>query len=688
MDRPTVYYGQIPLETDLLKAGQYAMVGLAKLAEAVLGTSTMVDGFTLVPAVPASLSAVLSAGSIFQLENLEATAWSSLPADLSHSIVKHGVNLDTTTLTFVPPSTVGYAQNFLVEVQYEDLDTGSVTLPYYNAADPTVPFSGPGNSGTAQNTVRKGIVAVQVKAGVAATAGTQATPSADAGWTGLFVVTLAQGDTSVTSGAITQLSTAPFIDPKLPAVPTAVQSGTWLWAVDTSAGAAAQVTSASTTTASAVLTFASVPSWVAAGMKAYDLTTTGAITGAQTVLSKTATTVTLSANVNATVNSGDAIAFSNNALVASATPVPPSLTPGMKLHLKAAGTNSGAVTLNVNGLGVHNLIKANGTAMLPGDIVAGMALDVIWDGTQFQTPNYIGQVSSGSTVYTSSTLTIPYAADSSVTVNSIVAPFTPAISVLAAGDMIKVKLANSITGPTTCTVNALAPIAVKRPDGTPLQNGDGYAGQIAIFEYDGTNLQMVNVAPATANYIPGHIYTWPTATAPTGTLECNGTTVSRSTYARLFSIIGVMYGAGDGSTTFNLPDFRGEFLRGWDHGRGVDPDRATRTSRGDGTTGDNVGTKETGQAGPVSLSGASIEIDNPQITYSMTGVAPFTGPSPFGVYDGSGGYAGVPYLNAGSGGSNSSDNIVKLTGSLTISGNSGSTETRPRNVNVMYVIAA
>jgi microcystin-dependent protein len=48
---------------------------------------------------------------------------------------------------------------------------------------------------------------------------------------------------------------------------------------------------------------------------------------------------------------------------------------------------------------------------------------------------------------------------------------------------------------------------------------------------------------------------WPTATAPTGFLLCNGATANRITYAALFALIGVVYGVGDGSTTFNLPNF-------------------------------------------------------------------------------------------------------------------------------------
>lgn len=63
------------------------------------------------------------------------------------------------------------------------------------------------------------------------------------------------------------------------------------------------------------------------------------------------------------------------------------------------------------------------------------------------------------------------------------------------------------------------------------------------------------------------------ATPPAGYLKRNGAAVSRATYARLFAKIGTTYGAGDGSTTFNLPDGRGVFDRGLDDGRGFDPDR-------------------------------------------------------------------------------------------------------------------
>ena len=71
----------------------------------------------------------------------------------------------------------------------------------------------------------------------------------------------------------------------------------------------------------------------------------------------------------------------------------------------------------------------------------------------------------------------------------------------------------------------------------------------------------------------GEIVVSPTTSALPGTMKANGAAVSRTVYAKLFALIGTTFGAGDGSTTFNLPDLRGEVIRGWDDGRGIDTGR-------------------------------------------------------------------------------------------------------------------
>lgn len=76
---------------------------------------------------------------------------------------------------------------------------------------------------------------------------------------------------------------------------------------------------------------------------------------------------------------------------------------------------------------------------------------------------------------------------------------------------------------------------------------------------------------------PGAIMTFAMAAIPAGYLRANGAAVSRTTYAALFEKISTYYGAGDGATTFNLPDLRGTFIRGMDEGRGLDPGRVFGT---------------------------------------------------------------------------------------------------------------
>lgn len=88
------------------------------------------------------------------------------------------------------------------------------------------------------------------------------------------------------------------------------------------------------------------------------------------------------------------------------------------------------------------------------------------------------------------------------------------------------------------------------------------------------NLDVYSKAEADQKAPPGAVVHFARSTAPTGWLKANGAAVSRTAYADLFAAIGTTYGAGDGFNTFNLPDLRGEFVRGWDDGRGIDTGRA------------------------------------------------------------------------------------------------------------------
>jgi len=70
------------------------------------------------------------------------------------------------------------------------------------------------------------------------------------------------------------------------------------------------------------------------------------------------------------------------------------------------------------------------------------------------------------------------------------------------------------------------------------------------YDFDGANLTGIEGIP-TATIVP-----WSSSSVPSGFLECNGALVSRTTYSALFAIVGTTYGAGDGATTFALPDLQ------------------------------------------------------------------------------------------------------------------------------------
>jgi len=106
MNRQIVYPGAIPLETDVLNTNRYAMTGLGALAAAVLGTGTQVHGLACTPTASASLAVNVGPGEIYSLQNIDDTAYSSLPADTARQTIKQGL-ADALTLTckHAPPRT-------------------------------------------------------------------------------------------------------------------------------------------------------------------------------------------------------------------------------------------------------------------------------------------------------------------------------------------------------------------------------------------------------------------------------------------------------------------------------------------------------------------------------------------------------------------------------------------------------
>ncbi len=215
MDRQIVYPGSIPLDTDLLSLQRNAMLAVGYLAQATLGTSTVVDGLACLPTAPASLTVSISAGSISSLNVVDYTSFGSLPADTSDLLVKMGINIAPTTFTLTAPAVSGQSINYLIQATFSETDAGAVVLPYYNAANPAQPFSGSLNNGVPQNTQRLQHVQLQLKPSPPATSGSQVTPPVDNGWVGLYVVTVNFGQTQITTASIAFYPGAPFIAFKL-----------------------------------------------------------------------------------------------------------------------------------------------------------------------------------------------------------------------------------------------------------------------------------------------------------------------------------------------------------------------------------------------------------------------------------------------------------------------------------------
>lgn len=214
MDRVNAYPGEAILETDVLNGNKNTMIGLAKLAIAVLGPGPILHGLACTPGT--GLSVQVAAGQIYQATQVDATAYSSLGTD-SHIILKQGLLLDPMALSTPAPTGAGTSINYLIQVAYQDVDTGSVVLPFYNASNPAIPYSGPAGAGTPSTTVRAGKCVVQAKAGTATTTGTQVTPPADSGFVAAYVVQVDYGASAINAARIATVAGAPILTLSLPA---------------------------------------------------------------------------------------------------------------------------------------------------------------------------------------------------------------------------------------------------------------------------------------------------------------------------------------------------------------------------------------------------------------------------------------------------------------------------------------
>ena len=172
------------------------------------------------------------------------------------------------------------------------------------------------------------------------------------------------------------------------------------------------------------------------------------------------------------------------------------------------------------------------------------------------------------------------------TANAIVlASLNPGGFTAATGNRITFVASAPPTGATTINPNRTGAVAIMKwgvSGFTALSGNEWAANQLVEVQYDGTQYQLISPYQLVVTpFYVGEIRTFAMNAAPSLWYACLGQAVSRTTYATLFAKIGTTYGVGDGSTTFNLPNTQGEFLRGFDASGAIDPGRVFGSTQAD-----------------------------------------------------------------------------------------------------------
>lgn len=228
----------------------------------------------------------------------------------------------------------------------------------------------------------------------------------------------------------------------------------------------------------------------------------------------------LISNLNGTVTQNTQSIFAadtgtTNAYVITLSPAITALATGQLIIFQPSSTNTGAATLNVNGIGVTAIKKSQGAALVANDIVANQMVAVVYDGTNFQTISYsFGQLNqNGSAVFNTTT----------GSANAYVLTLSPAVPSYVTGMVIRFITNFGNTGAATIAVNGLSAISLKKYGSAALVSGDLANGQAVEALYDGTNFQILSptTVPATVT-VPGGGTGLTSATAYA--VLCGGTT--------------------------------------------------------------------------------------------------------------------------------------------------------------------
>lgn len=515
--------------------------------------TTVVTGFNPTPTSPASLSINLGSGHIYQQSVMDGTAYGALASD-STLVQQQGVTPAQTLTLSTAGLSAGQSMWALVQAQFSQVDVirnGDPTngvLNFFNSANPTQPFEGQNNSGSSLPTERKATVAVQVITGTPAATGSEVPPQPTNGWVPLFLIDLTFNQTTINSGQI--LVAGPSVGNNVPN------------------------------------NYPAAP-FLAGLLNSHHGGTPGQAPQIQ-LGSEVQGTLPLS-NLPASDTSGGGL-------------------PVLKLH---AGNPNGNVSGNFNVNGALDFCVDTTNQLLYFCSVSGNAATAVWTSVSGATTSiFAGGTATG-------------------TVNAqVVSATSPTGFTKSPGQVVTFTGLNN-TGSATLNIDGTGASTVQKNTGSGdvnLTGGElngfvttvwtgsiyllqpGLLGQLstlnigAFLKNDGGGNLTLNTDSSLQNngsgalqvapsFLPpsGSLMPYAGTTAPSGWLLAQGQTVSRTgVTAALFAVCGILYGGGDGVTTFNLPDLRGRVVAGVDGGVG----RLTTNTMSGTTLGSTGGSEE------------------------------------------------------------------------------------------------
>jgi microcystin-dependent protein len=532
MANRSIVYDQEQLDPfDVLWQYKDFLIAIGALELDLTGqTTTMVTGFSPTPTAPASLSINLTSGRIYQQSVMDSTAYGALASD-STVVQQQGVAPAQSVTLSTAGLSSGQSMWALVQAQFSQVDvvrTGDPTggvLNFWNASNPTQPFHGPNNDGSSQPTERKATVSIQVIYGTPASSGSEVPPNPTNGWVPLFLVDLAFAQTTITSGQI--LVAGPSVGAN---VPNNYPGAPFLAGLlnqhhKGTAGQAPQID-----LAAEVKNLLPLANLVASSTSGGGLGVVKLHAG----------------NPNGNV--------AGNFNVNGASDFCIDITNQLLYFCSATGTSSTAVWTSVSGATTSIFAGGTATGTVNAQVVASTSPSG-FTKSPGQVVTFTGLNNTGS-----ATLNIDGSGASTVQKN------TGGGNVNLTGGEMNGFVTVVWTGTVYLLQAGLLGQLSTLNIGQWLKNDD--SGNLTLNVDTSLQDNGAGALQVTPSILPtsGFIGFTAAAAAPSGWLLCNGQAVSRTTFATLFGEIGILYGGGDGVTTFNVPDLRGRVVAGVDGG--------------------------------------------------------------------------------------------------------------------------